>query len=112
MSRSFDNLNAVKKETTLEKKKNSVFSKLFKFRTLQTPSRKKTKKEKSKKGSNRSSIADEVKDRESALTNSISMPEIAREFPLAICMYTYYIHVHACTCIMYMYMHVHVLFFG
>ena len=80
MSRSFDNLNTVNKETTLEKKKKSVFSKLFKFRTLQSPSRKKTTKEKSKKGSsNRSSVADEVKDRESALTNSISMPEIASE---------------------------------
>ena len=82
MSRSFDNLNDVKKESTIEKKKKNVFSRLFKFKTLQTPSRKKTK-QKSKKRSNRGSLADEAtpsQGEESALTNSISMPEIASEF--------------------------------
>lgn len=84
-SKSFDNLNDVHKEKTIEKKKGgmNIFSKIFKARTLQSPSRKKTK-QKSKKKSNRSSLADGVtpspNEGESSLASSMSMPDIACKF--------------------------------
>ena len=100
MSRSFDNLNDIKRsaagagagavvDETSEKKKEggNILSRIFKIRTLQSPARKKTankQKPKKKATSNRSSLA---YDRglalpdggESSLANSLSMPDIAGE---------------------------------
>ena len=93
-SRSFDNLNDVNREIeeTSEKKKEgrNIFSRIFKFRTLQSPARKKTaNKQKSKKESNRSSLGYEAPSQlevgESSLVNSLSMPEIAGELCVCVC---------------------------
>lgn len=89
MSRSFDNLNNINRDEPSEKKKEgggNIFSRIFKIRTLQSPTRKKTaNKQKSKKkaSSNRSSLAVEglavPGGGESSLANSLSMPDIAGE---------------------------------
>ncbi len=98
MSRSFDNLNDINRSAAAtaaadeasEKKKEGgggIFSRIFKIRTLQSPSRKKmaNKQKPKKKGAiNRSSLGGydglAPPDRgESSLANSLSMPDIAGE---------------------------------
>lgn len=100
MSRSFDNLNDINRKPAApsmaddasEKKKEgggNIFSRIFKIRTLQSPSRKKTaNKEKPKKkgaSTNRSSLGAGYEGLappdggQSSLANSLSMPDIAGE---------------------------------
>ena len=89
-SRSVDNLNDVSRVPVVEetggrkKEGRNIFSKLFRFRTLQSPARKKTanKRKSKKKVSKRSSVGYEEsprKEGESSLANSLSMPDIAGE---------------------------------
>ena len=90
-SRSVDNLNDVSRIPVVEetggrkKEAGNFFSRIFKFRTLQSPARKKTanKQKSKKKVSKRSSVGYEESQRkeegESALANSLSMPDIAGE---------------------------------
>ena len=97
MSRSFDNLNDINRSAAApsvadheKKKEGNIFSRIFKIRTLQSPSRKKTaNKEKSKKkgaSANRSSLGAGYEGLappdggQSSLANSLSMPDIAGEF--------------------------------
>lgn len=97
MSRSFDNLNDINRSAAApsvadneKKKEGNIFSRIFKIRTLQSPSRKKTaNKEKSKKkgaSANRGSLGAGYEGLappdggQSSLANSLSMPDIAGEF--------------------------------
>jgi hypothetical protein len=99
MSRSFDNLNDIHRsaaataaadEASGKKKEGgggNIFSRIFKIRTLQSPSRKKTtnKQKPKKKGAiNRSSLGGyeglaPPDGGENSLANSLSMPDIAGE---------------------------------
>ena len=81
-SRSFDNLKEMNKEEEVDEKRKSkgnIISRFFKARTLQIPSKKKTKQKSNKGLLNRDSIASETSCQgdQSSLASSLSMPEIA-----------------------------------